>query len=125
MKLPKSFTPEAAAWHAEIDAMGSALADASIEQGQTLSEDQRIALVHLSRFGSDSYPLRKVGKKWGLEHSCAQGFPLRNTKSEAIRDWEILLARHSVGRDLLRIEHEHGTGGSSGVASWTTPRTRP
>ena len=61
-----------------------------------LAEAERATLTHWSRWGSDGYPVRKVGRGWH-----AEGFPtVFKTKRAAVAQWEqyieSLIARSGV-----------------------------
>jgi len=65
-----------------------------------LSEDEAFALMSWVRFGSDSYPIRKMGRgwTWGPIRGI-QGPPCSyKTKREAIRMYELFI---DVLRDKL------------------------
>jgi hypothetical protein len=79
--------------HREITATGDALAGAAYDRGDRLTADERAALTHHSRWGSDGYPIVKLGPKWTIDHRCAPKAPLYRTKRDAIRAWEILIAK--------------------------------
>lgn len=70
----------------------AALADASYERGGRLTDDERDALRRWSLWRRDSYPIRRVGRKWTLDHRAAAGAGLYRTKRDAVRAWEILIA---------------------------------
>lgn len=56
----------------------------------TLNEDENALLVHISRWGSDGYPVRKVGRKgWTWSYRAISGPPaLYKTKREAVAMFE-------------------------------------
>lgn len=70
---------------------GKALGEARAERGEWLTEDERFALTHNMMWGSSSYPVQRLGKKWELASKAAKGTPLYRTKREAWVAWEILL----------------------------------
>lgn len=74
------------------DEMGRALASARFEQGQRLTDEERRAIQHNARWGSDSYPVRRVGKRWTLEHPALGRMPIYRTLREAVAAWETLVA---------------------------------
>lgn len=78
-------------WRA-ITATGDALAEAAYDRGDRLTDDQRAALTHNSRWGSDGYPVVRLGPKWTIDHRCASQAPLYRTKRDAVRAWETLIA---------------------------------
>lgn len=57
---------------------------------ERLTEDQDWILGHWSMFGSDGYPVRKIGRKWQVVGQRGHGaFPtVFNTKREAVAAWE-------------------------------------
>lgn len=75
------------------DSAGRALGEAAYERGERLSPDERFALLHDSRWGSDGYPVGRVGRKWALSHLLARGFPLFSTRRDAVAAWQTLLAK--------------------------------
>jgi hypothetical protein len=85
------FEQQRADWR-EIRAIGESLALAAFDHGDRLTADQRQALTHWSRFGSDGYPIVRCGRKWLVEHRAATRLPLYPTKAAAVRAWEILIA---------------------------------
>lgn len=91
----------------EQERTGRALAAARFERGVRLTEAERDALRHDSRFGSDGYPVRKLGRGYVYEHAAASSPSICKTKREAIIGWEIKLA-------IYRAQHalEAGIGGA-------------
>lgn len=77
----------------QIRETGHALAESSFERGDRLTADERFALLHNSRFGSDSYPIVKRGRKWAQDHPAIAKPPLYRTKREATDAWEILIEK--------------------------------
>jgi hypothetical protein len=73
------------------DETGRALAEERHDRGQRLTDDERSALAHWSRWGSDGYPLVKRGRGWVIEHPAFSG-PLYKTKREAWCAWETFVA---------------------------------
>lgn len=69
----------------------------------TLSENQKFCLGHISMFGSAAYPIRKMGGKWfvmGIRGcgTCSTAF---KTKKEAVAQFEKyydLLLDYNAGR---------------------------
>ena len=61
-----------------------------------LSEDEAFVLTHVSRWGSDGYPIHKLGRgwAWGPMRGIG-GSPKVRTKREAVRLFELYL-------DILR-----------------------
>tara|TARA_R110000744_G_scaffold25522_6_gene63274 strand:+ start:1828 stop:2031 length:204 start_codon:yes stop_codon:yes gene_type:complete len=50
----------------------------------SLTTEENKELTHWSRFGSDGYPVTKIGRKWSVTH-----FPkMFATKREATAQWE-------------------------------------
>jgi hypothetical protein len=82
---------------------GAALALARAERDAWLTADEVAAIAHNVRWGSDSYPVAKLGKKWQLSHPAAKGTPLYKRKLDAWAAWEVLLAswRHLQGLQRL------------------------
>jgi hypothetical protein len=76
--------------HTEIDAAGNACAQARWDRGQRLTDAEKETLMWNSRFGSDSYPIRKIGRHWSIDRQgdsrCFK------TKREAVQAWEIHIA---------------------------------
>lgn len=71
---------------------GEALAKSRWARGQRLTETERQALTHWSRWGLEGYPIRKLRSGWTIDHPAAPGFPLMRTKREAVGRWETLIA---------------------------------
>ena len=68
-----------------------------------LTADENFILAHISMFGSDAYPVRKMGRKWFVTGMRGIGsFPTAfKTKREAIDRWELffsLLRDKAAGR---------------------------
>lgn len=65
-----------------------------------ITEDERALLCHVSRWGSDGYPVRKLGRRWtwGPWRSIAGPPTMWKTKREAVAHVEAFLA---VLRDAL------------------------
>lgn len=72
---------------------GEALAFAAYERGERLREAERTALMWNRRYGSDSWPVHKVGRKWSLNHDLAKGFGLFATRTKAEIAWQTLIAK--------------------------------
>jgi hypothetical protein len=77
----------------EQQAIGDALAHTAYERGDRLTADEQQALRHTSMWGSDGYPIRKLGRKWTIEHVAARTAGLYATKRDAVNAWEILIAK--------------------------------
>lgn len=75
--------------HEEVNAIGMALGDARWERGLRLTEAERRLMTHVSMFGSAGYPLRKLGRKWTLDHDAIPHAPLYATKRAAVEAFEI------------------------------------
>lgn len=60
------------------------------DRGQWLTETERHILSHNMRWGSDGYPVRKLGRKWHVDSPLAP-FGVFATKREAIAFWENLI----------------------------------
>ena len=57
-----------------------------------LSDDERSLLMHISRWGSDGYPVRRVGRKWAWDYREIKGPPvLFPTKREAVASFETFM----------------------------------
>ena len=72
------------------DETGEALA--RFERGQRLTSDELSILNHDARWGSDGYPIFRLGAGWSYErlgHSSPIIYP---TKREAIIAWEIIVS---------------------------------
>lgn len=64
-----------------------------------LTTDERNLLAHISMWGSDGYPVRKLGAKWTWSYRSISGPPvLFKTKREAVASFE---AFHQVLIDAL------------------------
>jgi hypothetical protein len=65
-----------------------------------LTEDERGLLTHISRWGSDGYPIHRLGRKWAWgPFRSVQGPPtVFKTKREAVASFE---AFHTVLLDAL------------------------
>ena len=65
-----------------------------------ISEDERALLTHISMWGSDGYPIRKLGRKWAWgPFRSVEGPPvLYRTKREAVASFE---AFHRVLLDAV------------------------
>ena len=77
----------------EVRETGAALADEAFKNGHRLTEDEQAVLTHWTRFGSDGYPVSKLGAKWRLDSPLTSGVPLFKTKYAAVRAWEIIIAK--------------------------------
>jgi hypothetical protein len=76
--------------HDEITSTGDACANARWNRGQRLTDTERDDLMWNSRFGSDSYPVRKLGRHWSIDRPWdTRCF---NTKREAVQAWETYIA---------------------------------
>ena len=61
-----------------------------------VSEDERALLTHVSRFGSDGYPISKLGRGWSWGYRGIKGPPkVFKTKREAVASFEAFM-------DILR-----------------------
>lgn len=72
---------------------GSALAAAAFDSGQRLTVEEQQALRHNSMWGSDGYPVHKLGRKWTVDHQAACCFGLFTTKREAVSAWETMICK--------------------------------
>lgn len=70
---------------------GDALAAARWERGQRLTVAEAEAVSRWSRWGSDGYPIRKLGRGWTVDSPLAS-FGILKTKAEAVGRWETLIA---------------------------------
>lgn len=78
----------------EIDATGSMLADAAYERGDRLTPEELRALNHSCMWGSQGYPITRYRSgHWSIDHPAAPRMPLYDRKRDAVRAWEILLAK--------------------------------
>jgi len=57
----------------------------------TMLEDERAALTCWSRFGSDSYPVRKIVDKWIWQYRSLKSGTCYKTKREAVASWEAFI----------------------------------
>lgn len=69
----------------------------------TLTSGQNAWLDHMIRWGSDGYPVRRLGRSWTFEHAFGVGGSpvLYRTKREAVaacEAFEQLLLDYSAGR---------------------------
>lgn len=73
------------------DAIGKALGDEAHERGDRLTPDERHDLMLDARWGSDGYPVAKLGRLWQI----TRGNDPRvfKTKREAVIAWEIHMAK--------------------------------
>lgn len=67
-----------------------------------LSDDENALLVHVTRWGSDGYPVKKLGRGWSWSYRGIKGPPVvYKTKREAIASFEryhSLLLDRAAGR---------------------------
>ena len=57
-----------------------------------ITEDEKDLLTHWSRFGSDSYPVKKLGKGWHWSYRDIKGPPkVFRTKWEAVASFEAFI----------------------------------
>ena len=65
-----------------------------------LSEDEAFVITHVSHFGSDGYPIRKLGRKWTWGPIRGINGPpaVFTTKREAVKSFE---AYHDILLDKL------------------------
>jgi hypothetical protein len=76
--------------HTEITATGDALANARWNRNERLTAAEKETLMWDSRFGSDSYPIRKIGRHWSIDRQGdTRCFA---TKREAVQAWEIYIS---------------------------------
>jgi hypothetical protein len=72
-----------------------------------LTDDENALLVHISRFGSDGYPIQKLGRGWAWSYRGIKGPPvIFKTKREAIASfeaYEAILCDKKAGRILMPI----------------------
>lgn len=80
--------------HSEhLEIRGIACADARWERGQrTLTEDETAASNHACRYGSDGWPVRKVGRGWTWDRGTLSAPCLYRTRREAEDSWQVHLA---------------------------------
>lgn len=79
--------------HEAVSETGRALGAEAHERGVRLSDDEKSALAHWSRWGSDGYPVRKMGRWWVVEHSLMSTSGMFKTKGEAFDAWETIIAK--------------------------------
>ena len=54
-----------------------------------ITDDERALLTHVTRWGSDGYPVRKSGRGWTWSYRSIQGPPVVfKTKREAVVSFE-------------------------------------
>ena len=63
-----------------------------------VTEEEKRLLTHVSMFGSDGYPIQKLGGKWQIDHSAIHHPVLFKTKKEAVSAFE---AFHDVLLEAL------------------------
>lgn len=80
-------------YYDEITKTGDALAEEAYANGARLTDDERMVLTRNSRFGSASYPVRRLGRGWTVDNPLLKGSPIYPTKFAAIRAWEIIIAK--------------------------------
>ena len=57
-----------------------------------ITEDEKELLVHWSRFGSDGYPVKKLGRGWHWSYRGIKGPPkIFRTKREAVTSCEAFI----------------------------------
>ena len=57
-----------------------------------ISEAEGSLMTHVTMFGSDGYPIRKLGRKWGWGTDAVKGPPVCFlTKREAVESFEVFL----------------------------------
>lgn len=57
-----------------------------------ITEDEKDLLVHWSRFGSDGYPVKKIGRGWHWSYRAIKGSPtIFKTKREAVASFEAFI----------------------------------
>lgn len=67
-----------------------------------LTDDERDLLVHIRMWGSDGYPVRKVGSRhWSWDYRSLESKVCFHTKREAVASFEAYL---EVLRSCLRAE---------------------
>jgi hypothetical protein len=74
----------------EIDSTGNTCAQARWDRGQRLTNQELDELTRWSRWGSDGYPIQKIGRHWSIDRPWdSRCF---KTKREATEAWEIYIA---------------------------------
>lgn len=53
-----------------------------------LSEDEAGLLTHISRWGSDGYPVRRLARRWTWEFRSLRAPTLYRTKGQAVAAFE-------------------------------------
>jgi hypothetical protein len=66
-----------------------------------LSEDDRALVTHITMWGSDGYPIRKVGSRWDWSYRSLSAPILYRTKRDAVAAFETYMG---VLRDCLASE---------------------
>jgi len=57
-----------------------------------LTEDQANLLTYITHFGSNGYPIRKIGREWTWSYLSISGIPVPvKTKREAIRSFKVYI----------------------------------
>lgn len=93
MKRLRGSADDTARRQAAQDALARVLANERISRGDLeLTDDETAALVHASRWGSDGYPVSKVGERWTYSFLGLEAGRVFKTKHEAEAAWEVRLA---------------------------------
>ena len=103
---------EARERHERQEATGRACAAARFARGERLTDDERSALEASSRWGSDSYPVRKLGRGWTFRRGTVRAPTIYPTKAAAVAAYETLLA---IYRGVLALEAHARAVAASGV----------
>jgi len=80
---------------------GRALADAAWQRGELMTDDDRAALQHEARWGSDGWPIVKYGRRWAVVSHLTKDAGLFDRKHDAEQAWLIQLAKL---RELYALE---------------------
>ena len=85
-------------WAAQ-DQTARAIAETRAERGDWLTEAERATLAHITRWGSDGYPIVRSGRQWSYDWPSA---PLYRTRREAVCAFSILYGSWSHLASLER-----------------------
>lgn len=86
----------------ELEAIGRVLADGAWERGERLTEEGRNALRHEARWGSDGWPIRKLGRAgWVIESPLTAGSGIYRRRFEAEEAWAVMMSKQ---RGLVWLE---------------------
>lgn len=91
-----------------------------------ITEDERRLLNHVMMFGSDGYPITKVGRKWMVEHAAVRFPVLFKTKREATAAFEgfldVLIDAKGTEAHVRALRDAHAravaAGDAGAAAKW-------